>query len=281
VVGATRSDRLATAGGPSAARRLGGVANAVALRLAVLAGFLVVWQLVTTASGSIFFPTPVEIVERLWQTVFGGQGTPILDHLVPSVARLLGGWTIGSLAGIAVGLAVGASGRLRDYLDPLIHFGRAIPPPALLPLFLVLLGLGDGMKVAMIAFGIVWPVLLNTIDGVQSVDSQYLDTGRVYGATRADRLLRIMLPAAAPKIFAGLRISLSIAVILMVISEMVAATNGVGFLLIQSQRTFRMLDMWAWILLLGILGYVLNTALLVVERRVLRWHQGARRGADT
>jgi ABC-type nitrate/sulfonate/bicarbonate transport system permease component len=281
VVGATRSDRLAAAGGPSATRRLGGVANAVALRLAVLAGFLAVWQLATTVSRSIFFPTPVEIVERLWATVLGGQGTPILDDLVPSVARLLGGWVIGSLAGIAVGLAVGASGRLRDYVDPLIHFGRAIPPPALLPLFLVLLGLGDAMKVAMIAFGIVWPVLLNTIDGVQSVDSQHLDTGRVYGATRADRLLRIMLPAAAPKIFAGLRISLSIAVILMVISEMVAATNGVGFLLVQAQRTFRMLDMWAWILLLGILGYVLNTALLAVERRVLRWHQGARRGADT
>ena len=281
MVGATRSDRLAAAGGPSAASRLGGVASAVALRLAVLAGFLVVWQLVTTASGSIFFPTPVRIVERLWQTAFGGQGTPILDNLVPSLARLLAGWAIGSLAGVAVGLAVGASERLGDYVDPLIHFGRAIPPPALLPLFLVLLGLGDAMKVAMIAFGIVWPVLLNTIDGVRSVDGQYLDTGRVYGATGADRLLRIMLPAAAPKIFAGLRISLSIAVILMVISEMVAATNGVGFLLIQAQRTFRMLDMWAWILLLGILGYLLNTALLAVEGRVLRWHQGARRGADT
>jgi ABC-type nitrate/sulfonate/bicarbonate transport system permease component len=268
---------------PSAARRARGAAGAVALRLAVLAGFAVVWQLLTSAAGSIFFPTVTEIVRRFWDIVVGvqGAGGPVLEQLAPSLLRLLGGWLLGVAAGVATGVAVGASARVRDYVEPLVHFARAIPPPALLPLFLVLFGLGDTMKVAMIAFGIVWPVLLNTIDGVRSVDALQLDTGRVYGATRADRLLRIVLPSAAPKIFAGLRISLSIAVILMVISEMVAATNGVGFLLIQAQRTFRMLDMWAYILLLGILGYLLNSALLLVERRVLRWHQGSRQGADT
>jgi ABC-type nitrate/sulfonate/bicarbonate transport system permease component len=140
------------------------------------------------------------------------------------------------------------------------------------------------MKVLMIAFGVVWPILLNTIDGVQSVEQLYVDTGRVYGVTRSERLVRIVLPAAAPKIFAGLRVSLSIAVILMVISEMVATTNGLGFQIIQAQRSFKVLDMWAGIVLLGVLGYLLNTALLAVEGRVLHWHhrrpRRARRGSS-
>lgn len=259
----------------------GGFARAAALRLAVLAGFAVAWQLITTAAGSIFFPTVTEILGRFADVVLGGQGdAPILGHLAPSLLRLFAGWLLAAVVGVTAGVTVGVSSRVRDYLDPIIQFARAIPPPALLPLFLVLLGLGDAMKISMIAFGIVWPILLNTIDGVRSVDAGYLETGRVYGANPRDRLLRIVLPAAAPSIFAGLRVSLSIAVILMVISEMVAATNGVGFLLMQAQRTFRMLDMWAYLLVLAILGYLLNTALLGVERRVLGWHWRRRTGVE-
>jgi ABC-type nitrate/sulfonate/bicarbonate transport system permease component len=133
------------------------------------------------------------------------------------------------------------------------------------------------MKIAMIAFGVVWPILVNTIDGVRSVDPLHLDTGRIYRVGLRDRLFRIVLPSAAPKIFAGLRVSLSIAVILMVISEMIATLNGVGFTLVQAQRSFRTLDVWAGIVLLGIIGYVLNVILGVAERRVLHWQRGAMR----
>jgi ABC-type nitrate/sulfonate/bicarbonate transport system permease component len=262
------------AGTRRAGSRALGIVRAAALRLAVLAGFVAVWQAATTTAGSNFFPTPVEIFDRFVTVVTGGPRTdPLIDHLLPSLGRLAGGWSLAAFLGIVLGVAVGISAHVRDYLDPVIQFARAIPPPALLPLFLVLLGLGDSMKVAMIAFGVVWPILLNTIDGVRSVDAMYLDTGQAYGATPRDRLLRIVLPAATPSIFAGLRVSLSIAVILMVISELVAATSGVGFLLIQAQRTFRMLDMWAYVLVLAILGYLLNAALLAVERRFLRWHR--------
>jgi len=129
--------------------------------------------------------------------------------------------------------------------------------------------------VAMIGFGVVWPILINTADGVASVDPLQRDTGRAYRIGFRDELARIILPSASPKIFAGLRISLSIAVILMVISEMVGAVNGVGFELIQAQRGFRTLDVWATLLLLGLLGYVLNAVLGMIERHVLRWHRGA------
>jgi ABC-type nitrate/sulfonate/bicarbonate transport system permease component len=128
------------------------------------------------------------------------------------------------------------------------------------------------MKVAMIAFGTIWPILLNTADGVASVEPLHRQTARAYGVGARDELLHIVLPSAAPKIFAGLRISLSIAVILMVISELVASVNGIGFELLQAQRTFRSLDVWATIVLLGVIGYVLNAVLGLVEGRALRWH---------
>jgi ABC-type nitrate/sulfonate/bicarbonate transport system permease component len=124
-------------------------------------------------------------------------------------------------------------------------------------------------------------VLLNTMDGIGGIDHTLLDTARVYQIGARDRILRIMLPAAGPQIFAGLRTSLSLSLILMVISEMVASTNGIGYFVLQSQRTFAIPEMWAGIVLLGILGYVLNLIFLLVERRVLRWHRGARASALT
>jgi ABC-type nitrate/sulfonate/bicarbonate transport system permease component len=127
----------------------------------------------------------------------------------------------------------------------------------------------------MIAFGVVWPILINTADGVGSVEPLQRETGRAFRITPRDQLLRIILPSAAPKIFAGLRVSLSIAVILMVISELYAATDGVGYELIQAQRNFRTLDVWSAIVMLGLIGYTLNTVLAALEGVVLRWHRGA------
>ena len=255
---------------------LTGALGAVALRLSVLVGLMVVWQVVTSLTDSPFFPTFAEAATRLWNnwltnpTVIGG-------HLVPSLVRLLTGWLAAVALGITIGTLMGLSTRLHDYLDPIAQFLRAIPPPALLPLFIVLLGIGDAMKVTMITFGVIWPIILNTIDGVRSVDSLHLDTARVFGVGRWDVLFRVVLPSAGPKIFAGLRVSLSIAVILMVISEMVATINGIGFTLVQAQRNFRTLDVWAGILMLGLIGYGLNAMLTLVERRALRWQRGAYR----
>jgi ABC-type nitrate/sulfonate/bicarbonate transport system permease component len=129
--------------------------------------------------------------------------------------------------------------------------------------------------VTMILFGVVWPILLNTVDGVSSVDALHRETARVYRLPFREELRHVLLPAAAPKIFAGLRISLSIAVILMVISEMVATVNGVGFELVQAQRSFRVLDVWATIVLLGVIGYALNAVLATVQARVLGWQDRA------
>jgi ABC-type nitrate/sulfonate/bicarbonate transport system permease component len=251
----------------------------MALRLSVLAAIVLVWQVLTSVNDSPFFPTFAEAAARLWNNWLTNPAI-LTGHLAPSVIRLMSGWLAAVAVGIAIGTLIGTSRRLGDYLDPIVQFLRAIPPPALLPLFIVLLGIGDQMKVGMIMFGVIWPILLNTVDGVRSVESLHLDTARIFGVGRLDVLFRVILPSAAPKIFGGLRVSLSIAVILMVISEMVATVNGVGFTLVQAQRNFRMLDIWAGILMLGLLGYVLNIGLTVVERHVLRWQRGAMRLAD-
>ena len=254
---------------------IGDRVGALGLRLSVLIGLLVAWQLVATlVDDPVSWPAFSAVMARFWDT-WVTDPDAWTRSLVPSLARLLAGWLGAVVLGVVLGTALGLSARARDYVEPAIHFLRSIPPPALLPLFIVLLGIGDAMKVAMITFGVVWPILLNTIDGVSSVDSLHRETARVYRLPFREELRHVLLPAAAPKIFAGLRISLSIAVILMVISEMVATVNGVGFELVQAQRSFRSLDVWATIVLLGVIGYALNAVLAVAEGRVLRWQSRA------
>ncbi len=271
---------MSFAGTDTAPRRLavvGGRIGSLALHLSVLVALLVTWQILAVLTDDpVFWPAFTDVAARLWDAWLTNPEAWI-ESVVPSVGRLLAGWLGAVVVGVAVGTLIGLSTRARDYVDPIIQFLRAIPPPALLPLFIVLLGIGDAMKIVMIGFGVVWPILLNTADGVASVEPLQRDTGRIYRIGFRDEMTRVILPAAAPRIFAGLRVSLSIAVILMVISELVATVNGVGFELVQAQRTFRTLDVWAIIVLLGIIGYTLNTVLAAIEGRVLAWHRGAMR----
>jgi ABC-type nitrate/sulfonate/bicarbonate transport system permease component len=248
----------------------------VALEIAVPVALLVVWGVWSAQAQTFYFPPLTDILEQFRDTwLFERVGSDVL----PSLARLSAGYALAVVAGVLAGIPLGLSRTARRAASPLVEFLRAIPPPALLPPAIVLIGIGDTMKVLIIAFVCVWPVLLNTIDGITGIDPTLNDTARVYGVRGADRLRRIVLPAASPQIFAGMRTSLSLAVILMVISEMVASTNGIGFFVLESQRSFAIPEMWSGILLLGILGYVLNLAFLGAERRVLAWHRGAREGA--
>jgi ABC-type nitrate/sulfonate/bicarbonate transport system permease component len=247
-----------------------------ALEIAVPIALLVLWGVWSAGADSFYYPPLTDILSTFRDTwLFERVGSDVL----PSLARLAAGYAIAVVVAVAVGVPLGLSAVARRAASPIIEFLRAIPPPALLPLAIVVIGIGSSMKVLIIAFVCLWPVLLNTIDGITAIDPTLNDTTRVYGVRGADRLRRIVLPAASPQIFAGMRTSLSLAVILMVISEMVASTNGIGFFVLQSQRSFAIPEMWSGILLLGILGYVLNLLFAVVERRVLAWHRGARRGA--
>ena len=246
---------------------------ALGLEVSVPVALLVLVGVWSASSGSYYYPPLTHVLSTFRDTwLFSHFGS----DAVPSLVRLGLGYAIASVLAVVLGLVLAVVPWLRRAADPVVEFLRAIPPPALLPFGILVMGVGNSMKVFIIAFVCIWPVLLNTMDGVSGIDPTLIDTASVYGMRSRDRVLRVMLPAAAPQIFAGLRTSLSLSLILMVISEMVASTNGIGYFVLQSQRTFAIPEMWSGILLLGILGYVLNLLFVIVERRVLRWHRGAR-----
>lgn len=244
----------------------------ICLRIGVLGVVFGVWWMLTRSSDSIFFPTPTDVLPAAWNDWLV-DGETWTKNILPSVRRLLYGFFMSAAASITLGLALGRNRRFSEFIEPLIHFGRAVPPPALLPLLLIVLGIGDVQKVTLIALGVAPPILLNSIEGARSVETLQLDTAAAYQVSRWDRWTRVIFPAASPKVFAGLRVSMSLAVILMVISELVAATDGMGFRINSAARDFAYVDLWAGMVVLALLGIVLNIGLALVERRVLRWNR--------
>jgi ABC-type nitrate/sulfonate/bicarbonate transport system permease component len=234
---------------------------------------LALWYVGSADSTNFYFPPLSLILERFGEIWLGGG---FVEHALPSLGRMVTGYLVGAVVGVVLGIALGLSRWARRLLGPSVEFLRALPAVALIPFGIVVFGVDTTMKVFIIALGSCFPVVLNTADGVRSVEPTLMDVSRSFGFTRAERLWRVTLPSASPQIFAGLRTSLALALILMVVSEMVASTNGIGYSILQAQRLFATADMWAGILLLGLLGYVINLILVLVEKRVLAWHRGFR-----
>jgi ABC-type nitrate/sulfonate/bicarbonate transport system permease component len=270
--------------GPSATASLPimRVLGSITARWGLGVGLVVLWQLLALRAGSIFFPPPTEIARRAVELWLSGPPSRlfltdgVIHDVLPSLFRLLAGWSLAVAGGITLGTLIGRWRRISELLDPSLQFLRAIPGPALVPVFILLLGTESTMRIALIAFGSIWPVLLNTIEGTRTVDPVQIDTASAFRLPRGALLWRIILPAAMPKIFAGARISLALAVILMVVSELVASTNGIGYRIQYAQIMFLLTDMWCGIVLLAFIGYALNRLFLKIEDRALGWHRGAR-----
>lgn len=234
------------------------------------------WGLWSAGSTNMFYPPLTQILSVFRETwLFDRVGSDV----VPSLTNMFAGFALAIVIGVPLGILVGLVRPLRTALTPVIEFIRAVPPPALIPFGIVVLGVGTSMKVFIILMVGLFPILMNTVDGVRGVDPGLLDSARAYRVSRFDRLRHVVLPAAAPQIFAGTRVALSLSLILMVISEMVASTHGIGYFILESQRTFAIPEMWSGMVLLGVLGYLFNLAFGLIERRALRWHHGARKGA--
>jgi len=249
----------------------------VGIEVAVPVLVLAVLWFWSAGSEVFYFPPLKDVLTTFKDTwLFDRVGSDV----VPSLVRLFIGYFIAVAIGVGGGIALGLSPPLRRATEPIVEFLRAVPAPALLPFALLVLGVGNDSKIFVIAFVCLWPILLNAVDGVAGVDPTLVDTGLVYRIPARDRLRHVVLPAAAPQIFAGMRTSLSLALILMVISEMVASSNGIGYFVLQSQRSFAIPEMWSGIILLGILGYAFNAVFLLIERRVLAWHRGARAASE-
>lgn len=217
-----------------------------------------------------------------FSTAAGGMvelltGPRLMTDVVPSLIRATLGFLLGGILGVAVGGLVGFYRGSDPWLRPQLEFLRAMPIPALLPVAILVLGPTDTMRVVIIMLGAVWPVLLNTADGVRSVDPRYVEAARVAGLSQFQIVRRIVLRAAMPDTFTGLRIALGLALIMMVVSEMFASSSGLGNFVLQAQRMYAMERMYAGILTLGVLGGLFTLVFALVERRVLAWYLGQKR----
>ena len=236
------------------------------------------WQLWASAEQSSFFPPPSKIVARMYHLWFSGPAAHLFltpdatSNILPSLGRVLTGLAIATAIGLPLGIALGRSPVVTSYLNPLLQFARALPVVTMAPVFIVLFKIGTQMEVATIAFGTVWPILLNTIDGAASVDPVQLETARAFKMSHSERLVWVIVPASLPKAFAGFRLSLSLALILMVFAELVGSSNGIGYEMSNASNAFDMTFLWSTIVLLGVLGYLLNALLSGAERLVLGWH---------
>ncbi|NEE01270.1 ABC transporter permease [Phytoactinopolyspora halotolerans] len=254
-----------------------------ALRTVVLALTLPVvlvaaWWFATADSTSFYFPPLAEIVETFQPTWLEDPvaSSRIVTEALPSLGRLTVGYLLALVAGVALGVAIGSSAKLRAFTEPVLEFFRAVPPPVLIPILMLFAGIGTQMKILVIMWGCIWPILLNTVEGVRGLDEVLRDTARCYRMRRTSMLFHMIIRGASPQIVTGARQALSIAIILMVISEMFAANNGLGFTIVQFQRSFAIPEMWSGIILLGLLGVALSLIFRAVEWPVLAWYRGYR-----
>lgn len=218
-------------------------------------------------------PAPSEVAVVLWDLFVDHQ---VFGPLSETLLRLAAGFGIGAAIAIIGGIAFGYRPQIYELFEPLIEFFRPIPKAALVPPLVLFLGVGDAMKITSIALAVFFPILINTMQGARGLDPVLLQTARTLGATPSSIIRKVVLPNSLPFIFSGMRLSLALGLIVAVISEMIAGTGGLGFLIIDMQRAFRVRQMYAWIVILAVVGYLLNVLLIYVESRFLFWQQQRR-----
>lgn len=255
--------------------RLVGAARQVAARYGVLAGFLLLWQVASSkgwVNPSVFPPLDV-IAEALWTSLSSGALT---DDIAVSLQRSAIAFAAAVGLGIPLGLAMGQIPAVERALDPILQLFRQTSALALYPVFILLLGLGETSKVFVIFWATLFPILLSTIGGVKEVDGKLIDMARTYGAGRLTVFRRVVLPAAVPAIFVGLRLGATSALLLLIAAEMIGANKGVGFQVMNAQYNFQIPLMFAAIFLLALLGLAANAVLVGLQRRLCRWSEPAR-----
>jgi ABC-type nitrate/sulfonate/bicarbonate transport system permease component len=239
---------------------------------ALLVVLLLIWELSVQLKWVVTptWPSVSTVLLTFWQSIVDGT---YLKEFGSSLERLAIGYLIATVCAIAIGVAMGVWRGMYMLFEPLVELLRPIPSPAYLPIAILFLGIDNAMKVFMVAFASFFPILLNTVAGVRSVDPVLLDTGRTFGLNRAQIIWRIVLPAAASYILTGMRISLAIALIVTVIAEMVAGNSGIGFYILSAQRSFQVPEMYAGVIALALLGFALNKGFIAIESWALNWHE--------
>jgi len=230
------------------------------------------WWAVSTAGwvSRVFLPSPQATWASLVEGVTDGD---LLAFTWATVSRMLLGWALASLLGVALGAVIGLSSTARAYMQPTLEFIRPLPASALLPLAISIFGLSPAMVLSVVAFGAMWPVLLATVHGFASVPAQLQEVARCLQLSRMAYAFKIGLPNAMPDIFAGMRLSLTVSLIVSVVGEMIASQPGLGQAILLAARSFRASELFAGIVLLGLIGFASSALLAVFEKRLLKWQQ--------
>ena len=231
---------------------------------------LLLWE-IAARTGWIdlrFFPAPSAVLAESWRLLRTGE---LIAHLGASLSRVAVGFVAGALPAVAVGLAMGLNRYVRAALQPMIDATYPIPKIAILPLVLLIFGLGESGKYAILAIGVFFQVVITTAAGVAAIDRVYFDVARTFNVSRITLARTVVLPGAMPVIFAGMRLGVGTALLLVIAAEMVAAKSGLGFLIWQSWQIFAVEEMYVGLMTISLTGLVVFQALSAIERRVLRW----------
>jgi sulfonate transport system permease protein len=238
--------------------------------MAVGVVLILLWQIIADMKilSPAFFPGPDRTWKALTRAAASGDLAP---RIYATVWRMLVGWALASGLGVALGSLIGSSPRLRRLLGPTLEFLRPLPASATIPIFIVLLGLSNAMVLSVVAFGALWPMLLGTIHGFEAVEPQLYEVARVLHLSKTSVIIKIALPSALPDILSGLRLGLTVALILTVVCEMLVGVDGIGSWTLISARAFRSPDLYAGVFLLGLIGYLGASILTLVSDRLLAW----------
>lgn len=241
---------------------------------AFIGALLLAWELATATKliDTPSVPRVTQIFGSWYHVVANGE---LVRELWPSLYRIAIGYVLAVLVAVPLGLLMGASRFMYNLLEPLTELLRPIPSSAYIPIAILFLGIGDEMKEFVVFFSCLFPILVNTYSGVVAIDPVLIDTGRTFGLTRTEILRSIIFRSTVPSILTGMRISLAIALIVVVVAEMVAGSSGIGYFILDNQRTFRVPEMFAGIFTLGVMGYCANWVFLLIEERVLHWRPRA------
>jgi len=236
----------------------------------LIALLLLAWEVASLNKwiDPVTFPPVSKIATSWWPAIAGGE---IMRQMLPSLWRIFAGFALAVVVAIPLGLIMGTVPIIYRLLEPITEFVRPIPSSAYIPVAILVLGIGNEMKIFVVFLACLFPILLNTYGGVRGVDPVLIDTGRTFGISRLKALRQIILPAALPSIMTGMRISLGIALIVAVVAEMIAGSSGIGYYILDMQRIFRVPEMFAGIFTLGVLGFLINFCFLKVEGHFLKW----------
>lgn len=232
--------------------------------------FLAAWELLVRfgPSRSSFFIGPIDAFAVIGRRLADGS---LFGSIGATIARMLAGWLLASVIGILLGAAIGNSRLVDRLLMPTLEALRPLPASAVIPVAILVFGLNESMSVAVIAFGSMWPVLLNTVHGFRNVPAGLREVAAVLEMGRWRAFWTVSLPSAFVDIFPGLRTGLALALILTVVTEMQASLQGVGYDIFMAQRSYRSADLYAALLVIGAIGFTINQVLLIGERRLFPW----------